>query len=97
MLTQSQITEVINRVISILEKYDIPYKTLDNMDGSRHAIRFSNVYYLRVVDEDERETWTNPVKFMFYTPDVMVDYSYDEMNLFYDDLEQAFKEDKYEK
>lgn len=88
MLTQEQITEVINKIITTLEKYDIPYKTYDNIDGTRHTLRFDDCHCIFPVDEDERETWHNPVKFRYQDTETIFIFEYNELDWFLDELKK---------
>lgn len=88
MLTQEQINAVINKIITALEKYDIPYKALDNIDGSRHTLRFDNCHYIFPVDEDERETWKNPVKFRYQDPETIFTFECNEIDWFLTELKK---------
>lgn len=88
MLTQDQINEKINKIIEVLEELDIPYKSLDNQDGSRHGIRWLNNHYITVVDSDERESFNYPENFMYYDPEQMILLSYSDMDDFIRQLKE---------
>ncbi|MCQ2210837.1 MAG: hypothetical protein MJZ34_11140 [Paludibacteraceae bacterium] len=90
MLTQDQINEKVNAIIAILEKYDIPYKSLDNMDGSRNGIRMAQMNYFYPVDGNGVENNGNYVRFRYYFYDGSYnDYELEELDDFIGELEEG--------
>lgn len=92
MLTQAQIDSTINAIINVLEKFDVPYKTLDNTDGSRNGVRWSNVFYVYPVNDDNVENAGNYSKFRFFCPSGPFNFDESEIKTIVHDMETIFSE-----